>query len=248
MNTESVGSGELTPYRVSSINIEESTNNIENSYLKTISFSKNTMRIIILRKDIREFVKLRNHTLTTLKTISEHNNFTTKEHLLFYSLLVFSQDIIEELLSTKWLPFYKKKSNNIDSITKAFCFWCTVELHAFMNALKNKRSWKDSFDITLEKLLLDFIKLFDDIISEDYLVELINNFNKIVSDRNGDARDLWYSQVILFANILYNGQQDYSHIFEHDIKLKLSTSLFIGEIRINAVQFIEQTVFRKEVL
>ena len=206
------------------------------------------MRIIVLRKDIIEFVKLRNHILMTLRTISKQNNFTIKEHVLFYSLCVISQDLIEEFLSTKWFPFYKKKSKNIDSITKAYCFWCTVELHAFMNTLKNKNSWKNSFDVVLEKLVLDFTRLFDGTISENYIIELINSFDKTVSDRNGDARDLWYSQVIMFANILYNKEQDFFAIFEQDIKLKLSTSLFIGEIRINTVQFIEQTVFSEKAL
>ena len=129
---------------------------------------------------------------------------------------------------------------------QAYVFLCLAELREFFRVSENKKEFRDVSDVSKEKLIKDFCKVFggDDI--ERYALKTLAFFDEIEGEMN-DPRDLWYNQAIYFGKLLSNNEVDFEKLTEENLATKLGLSITTQDVQIENAKMFQRIILGKEI-
>ena len=138
------------------------------------------------------------------------------------------------------------KIEDFDTVMQAYVFLCLAELREFFRVSENKKEFNEVVDVTKEKMINDFCRIFggDDI--EKYARKTLTFFDEIEGEMN-DPRDLWYNQAIYFGKLLSSDKIDFAKLTEENLGTKLGLSLTTQEVQIENAKMFQKVILGREI-
>ena len=214
----------------------------------------NFIKIYIKRNKsiIKIFNNLYNRTLFKINETAKKGDITNFEEKAFISFCASANITAKTYLSSEQLPYEKiDKVEEESNIFDAYLFLCVAELHDFFERLKNKKEINEIIDTSKEKIIKDFAKILSNEELKDKFEEklniLLDVFDDKIRETNGDQRDLWYGQSIIFGNKLSNGKINFEDLMEEDISAKLNFSIISLNLHIGSAELFDSIVLGKKI-
>jgi hypothetical protein len=128
------------------------------------------------------------------------------------------------------------------SLFEALFFSMTISLHGFLSLMQNSERYKKASDVSREKFISDFIEVFDQKEVKDYLTKEIHLAESYL-EKGIDPRDLWFNQALKIGRILSDSTVDVAKLVENNVKLRMTISIYSGEVLVNGRKLFDKTVF-----
>ncbi len=197
--------------------------------------------------NIQSFIKFRDQSFSEIVESARKHEITHFEKNAFTAFVVGAAHAAETYLALDQFPFKNiKKVEDFDIVIQAYIFLCLVELREFFRLSKNKKEFQDAMDVSKEKLIEDFCKIFGGEDIKKYTEQTLKFFDE-TEDEMGDPRDLWYNQTIYFGKLLSNDEINFEKLTEDDLAIKLDLSITTQRIQVENAKMFQKIILGKEI-
>lgn len=200
-----------------------------------------------MNSNIQIFTKLRDQSFAEIIERLNGHDITHFEKNAFTAFVVGASHAAEIYFSFDRSPFKNiKYIQDFDVAMQAYVFLCLVEMYEFFRIFEKKEEYKNVMNVSKEKIIKDFCKIFGGEDIEKYTEQTLVFFDEIENKMN-DPRDLWYNQVICFGKLLSNNEVDFEKITEENLAIKLDLSMAVQRVQIENAEMFRKIILGKNV-
>ena len=200
-----------------------------------------------MNQNIKTFIKFRDQSFAEIIELAKKHKLTHFEKNAFTAFVVGAVHAAETYFSLDQLPFKNiKHIEDFDVAMQAYVFLCLVELREFFRVSENKKEFKDAMDVSKEKFIQDFCKVFGGEDIEKYSKQTLAFFDEIEGEM-GDPRDLWYNQAIYFGKLFSSNELNFEKLTEENLATKLGLSTTTQQVQIENAKMFQKVILGKEI-